>query len=483
VSVNLLNTLKCQNRIFIKNSFKKYKGVPAIKINDENTFIEKIKEHIFENKYFLFLSDSASIINKLYHDCFDKERKNEFFIYIDGNKTDIINDASIQLKNKFVFASPSIERGLDFSIDNSQGLFQQTTRTRNINKLYYYGEVKNHRSKYDSLDDVNDLFLNNIKQNNILNNICLNIIEDDQIKMSNNTFFKLFCYNEYKTDVLNTNIIAHYEEQLLNNCFVLSIEGNKQKINCIRQQEINNRVLKINDELFNEYINNIEVRNNVIYNKLNERIKLLNLPKNNTNILIKYKEYITDPYKLIDHYNTMRLFKSDKYIEKKFLESVNNNFDCKTINNVYNKIKIIKTIKNKYNINNFNTYIYDINQITYDEYKLIKTLFRISSTKPANNYELIQMYVTMIKNERIYIYSYNDEYINFHKKLTSYYIPNNEFNNTIILKKIKININLDEISEIIKNGKIFIKKYYDLKNKYLLINDYNYNTKKYNIYY
>jgi len=543
--VNLLNTVKYSNKIFIKNIFKKYDGIKAIKINDENIFIQKIKQHIESNKYFLFLSDSATIINKLYHESFDKNKEDKFFIYIDANKTDIINDASEQLKNKFVFASPSIERGLDFSIEekqdvfiyitgrsiNSQGLFQQTTRTRNIDQLYYYGIVNNYPAKYDNIDDVVDIYLNNIKQNNILNNICINIDDDDQIKMNNNTFFQLFCYNEYKNDTLNTNIIAHYEQQLINNGFVLSNIGDKIKINNEKKIEINERIKKINEKIFNEYITLIKNKNHVkkltkkyekmivlnnqseeiidntmvntkeydilfkqldenineqkkiyLYDKIDERVKILNLPKNNIDILIKYKDQLTDPFKLTDHYNTIRMFKPIYYIESKFYDAIINNFECKYINNIYNKIKIIKNIEQKYNIKNFNTNSYEKNILTDNEYNLIKNLFRINKIKPNNNYEIIIMYVTMIKNicgsdiikykqtmingKRKYEYYYNDEYIKFHKKLTSYYITNNEFefNNTVILKNIKININLDEISEIIKNGKIFIKKYYDLKN-------------------
>ena len=60
-----------------------------------------------------------------------------------------IYDAQEQFKDKFVFYSPKITYGVDFSIDNPQnvyiyqkgqsimpnGTFQQTTRCRNINTI------------------------------------------------------------------------------------------------------------------------------------------------------------------------------------------------------------------------------------------------------------------------------------------------------------------------------------------------------------
>ena len=94
-----------------------------------------------------------------------------------------------------------------------------------------------------------------------------------------------------------------------------------------------------------------------------------------------YKDYITDANKLADLYNTLRLFKPDCYIESKFIDVMNNNFPCKYINNVYNKIKIIKNIEQRYQIKNFNTNKYQNNILTDEEQNLIKTLFRITKKK------------------------------------------------------------------------------------------------------
>ncbi len=482
--------------IFINNSFKKYNNIPAIRINDENVFIDTIKQHIKDNNYFLFLSDSATIINKLYHECFIEDKKDNFFIYIDSNKTEIIKDASKQLLNKFVFASPSIERGLDFSIDNpqdvfiyvsgksinSQGIFQQTTRTRNINKLYYYGVTTNYRAKYDTPYDVIDRYINNIEQNNILNNLCTSINEHDEIKFVNNTFFKLFCYNEYKNDTLNTNLIAHYEQQLIDNGFILRSEGENKKLNIEIKNNINNKIIIINNQLFDDFINNKDVRCKQIYNKLHERINLLRLPFNKPDILIKYREQLTDPYKLLKHYNIIRFFKDENYLNEKIKLALNDNFECKLLENIYNKIKLIKTIQKKYNIIDFKiNNDFDNNRLTKDEYALIKNTFRITRNIPTNNNELILMYVTMIKNicgpeiiistriqnenERKIIYKYNNEHINFHNDLASYYkkniisdifddSDNNMVNDKIKLKKLKFDLN--DLMSYIEDGKKFI---------------------------
>ena len=49
--------------------------------------------------------------------------------------------------------------------------FQQTTRTRNINELYYYCSKIAQVPKYDNLDHVKDQYNNMIIQNDILTDI------------------------------------------------------------------------------------------------------------------------------------------------------------------------------------------------------------------------------------------------------------------------------------------------------------------------
>jgi hypothetical protein len=75
-------------------------------------------------------------------------------------------DASETFKNKFVFYSPSIVTGVDFSSDQAQDFilcikansidgqasYQQVTRCRNIKKSYYFCETKPQETEYESLE-------------------------------------------------------------------------------------------------------------------------------------------------------------------------------------------------------------------------------------------------------------------------------------------------------------------------------------------
>lgn len=60
-------------------------------------------------------------------------------------------------------------------------IFQQTTRTRNINKLYYYSEVKAHEPIYNSIEDecrnINLILTTTTHQKKYLKYVALVIVQ------------------------------------------------------------------------------------------------------------------------------------------------------------------------------------------------------------------------------------------------------------------------------------------------------------------
>ena len=137
-----------------------------------------------------------------------QEKKDDFLLITADDKF-IINNASEQFKNKFVFYSPSITCGVDFNIINKQDVFlymelnsiepcdsfQQATRTRNINKLYYYINDNNNKKRkgeaqFNNIEDCIYFYkdIDNIHEK--LNNICCNIDENLNITFNENSFLK-----------------------------------------------------------------------------------------------------------------------------------------------------------------------------------------------------------------------------------------------------------------------------------------------------
>ena len=78
----------------------------------------------------------------LYNDCIKDviEQDKDKFLFITSNSKIEIIDASKQFKNKFVFYSPSITTGIDFSIEDKQDVF---IYSRSINWSYWFISTDN----------------------------------------------------------------------------------------------------------------------------------------------------------------------------------------------------------------------------------------------------------------------------------------------------------------------------------------------------
>ena len=231
ITDNVFELLRCRGDYkYIVNEYKKFEGVEAIRVRDQPMFLDMLKEHIANDKYFLYGCDSCTIVEQLYIECLKEVKeadKDKFLIITVNNKLEIKN-ASEQFKNKFVFFSPSITTGVDFSIDEKQDVFiylhgqsidpsqafQQTTRCRNINKLFYYSESNSYEPNYKSVEEIEKTYTEFIETSDRLNEVCKTINEDYDEVMGQNDFFKLYCYNDYTIDTFRTNKTIHYENIL-----------------------------------------------------------------------------------------------------------------------------------------------------------------------------------------------------------------------------------------------------------------------------
>ena len=82
------------------------------------------------------------------------------------------------------------------------------------------------------------------------------------------------------------------------------------------QDEMTQIMENITNEHFNEYQGGKYKR--LQYDQINRHINSSNLDKNNNNILINYKDIITDKYKLKEHLNIIRLLKTDENLNNKY---------------------------------------------------------------------------------------------------------------------------------------------------------------------
>ena len=151
---NLCKTKPIEKTLYIRNNYKKYSGVSAIRCGDENVFLEQLLTNIKAKHYFLSASDSCSTITEHYHKCKASVSVDEHdkFILITSESPFKITDATEQFNVSFSDAQDVFIYNKGRTIDPAD-IFQQTTKTRNINKLYYYSEVKAHEPIYNSIDE------------------------------------------------------------------------------------------------------------------------------------------------------------------------------------------------------------------------------------------------------------------------------------------------------------------------------------------
>ena len=299
-------------KVCIQNSFKKYQDIEAIKHNDENIFLQNVIQHVENNDYFLFGCDSKDIITKCYNECY--KISPEKCLLITGDTKYELENVNEQFLNKYVFYSPSITCGINFDIEIKQDVFlyingktlepcdsfQQATRTRNIKTLNYYinEPSTDYIPKFMSLEDTYEYISNvkNIHNDNLLNivNMCYVIDENDDYKFNENTFFKLFVYNEYLCDIYKTNKEYHFRQILKDNGYIMKELGTTNKLIPIKKEKMKKDKEKQIYKKCIDHIKNIQIDVNI-----NDKLDFLKL--NTVELCEKYQKIAIDEYLINDN--------------------------------------------------------------------------------------------------------------------------------------------------------------------------------------
>ena len=130
--------------------------------------------------------------------------------------------------------------------------------------------------------------------------------------------------------------------------------------------------------------------------------------------------------------NIIRMLKSDDYIKNKLIKINEQNQKVKVIDNIYNKICILRKIFLKPLQVNYS--LYNKIDIVDKEWALIKKLFKTTKNKPENMTEFKPLYISMIKNIT------NNELISYTRERSGKkQIRNYNLNHKYILEQIELN--------------------------------------------
>lgn len=244
-------------------------------------------------------------------------------------------------------------------------------------------------------------------------------------------------------DCYRTNKLKHFELILIHSGFVLSEMGEVVKMNKKTKQEMRSVVQSIKEELFVEFMKD-EDKCKDEYKQIRDNLTYLNLT---TFECEEYRDIIIDKYKIEEHDNIIRFFKTDEYITKKLEQRTTTAYDEAVLMSVFNKIKLVRQLEHKYGINIFNLNVKCVDiEIDANLYKTIKTVFRTAKAKPKDTKELVKLYVGLVrhicgssliktkqmntKEERNnIIYTHNEEAI--HNNLEMYSYKNEHMTNFI----------------------------------------------------
>lgn len=429
-TINLMSSRKVNNKsLLIKNICQKWKDKKAIKINNESEFIKELKNHIRNKNYFLFGSDVCEMTTELYINLKKefKEQEKDFILFTGSQKDITLTCATKDFEEKYVFYSPSITTGVSFYLEDVKqdqfiyisrkpqitpiGVFQMSCRTRNINNLIYYAnDVKCEEMKYKNLQDVEDKYKKLIQTSEKILSLSKSVNDNDEIQIVNNTFFKLFCYEEYINGIFKTDFIQHYEDILKNSGFEIIEQGEKQNINkeekhkmkMIKEVYEEEEIEKFTTLQFMELATEEDLKQReegiANYPLLNSRFKLLGLE--NKEDIEKYKIFMTDEYALKQYFNFLGLFKTDEYIRKKETENLEQTQMTKLINSNNRKLLSLRKFEKDYHIERF-TFDFEkveIKPTTKETIIFYENTFRLKDINLLTTKGLQDFYIKMIKN-------------------------------------------------------------------------------------
>jgi hypothetical protein len=228
--------------------------------------------------------------------------------------------------------------------------------------------------------------------------------------------------------------VKHFELILEQNGFNLTAESMPTKLSKDEKSAQKALVDDNIDELFNEFLttdNILEPKFNIILSNLN----YLYIRPDDKETIIKFKEIITNKFKLQEHDAIIRVLKSDDHIDERFSNLQVRSIDAKLLSNNNLKVKVIREFASRYGLSIFNL---DGKGDKMDDtfWKLIQQAFKVTRAKPTKFSEIKQLFISLVKattskdiikgkqgktkkDRDMTVYTLNETFIKMHLELNS----------------------------------------------------------------
>ena len=398
---------------YVVNKFQLFAGVKATQHKDEQSFLNVMKSMAAVDQPFLAGFDSATKAALYYHEV-SACTNLPCILVTDETRYPIPENPSDAWRGTVVFYSPKIETGVDFSVETKQpsffhitgnsnnpsSMFQQIARTRNMDQLHYFGlpRDKDPEFEYETKECVKETLEDSKKFLNFY--ACSSYLNDmDELTFSDNTFSKIFCYNEFAFDTVNKDKVEHFKMLLEDNGFDLQENLSEVPLSLPKEKkrDMQEQADSFNDELFESWVaGNKEVE------VLAERAEVLNL--SDDSVKVSAKEVLQDKYKMEEHMNTVRLLKGKSYIDRKAKDALKHSFVDVGLSNTYCKIKMIHELEAHFGMSHLNVDklkaqdLHKQTTIVKGFYQAVGKAFHKKVTEPTTGHEVLKLHAGLVNH-------------------------------------------------------------------------------------
>lgn len=262
-------------------------------------------------------------------------------------------------------------------------------------------------------------------------------IEDD-IEIVENTFFLIWCYNEYRRNIFKTGFKQHYKNLLSESGFIHKTEGEIKKFTKKDSTELKKHHLLNTKAFFEQYLefkypeetekileqnkNSKEYKAFMSRKATEENMGYTALEDYINSQILKIKDFenrqtisnfptrkecdefeilMTDEYALKHYFDLLYLLKTEDYINDKLNQKRKESFNIITTFCIANKLKLIKMFETHYKIERFNFDFSNVKpeqEISQEFQTLYLSIFDTKKTSFKTVHELLLIYLNMIRN-------------------------------------------------------------------------------------
>lgn len=449
--------------IYIDNPFKNYCNIIAYHEKDEVNIIENMKQHVQDKEYFICCFDSKTRMEDVFQmvitDAGDQKRDFVKYSCEEGDNDDFerINDA---WKNKYVFYTPKIIYGIDFSPDISQDVFiistgntinplqivQQMTRCRNIKSIHFFFSKVYHQLIFEDPNDVS-VFYNNFYTlyEAELKNYGLLCYDEStyETKVIDNRFSRLFFLNKFQIKLLESSYLYHFKCICLSKGIAIQSVGVDNVIDKKTKKEYREIAETERKKIIKDAFEHLKEKgddtldNNQLANAIQKRMKICNITSNSVDEHPEFKDIITEDKEFKNHLNFCKLISTDSQKIKKFKEKQDLDFKEHASSSCDAKIALCSRIEKILNIGTLDIshekhsdkYLTEL--VNTDILPVYQKMFTVSRQKPITRWlDLYKILISCYKGlcgESLFIYKQSKKVVNGKRVSIPIYTINDEY--------------------------------------------------------